>query len=230
MSKIAGGLDDWPISEADLEHLKNKASIRVHLAYPGYKTVLTHAPAARRREIARILREEFSALKRFLKDVPFEKIGSAVRPGGAKVDLPLDRVAALVREAFVGHVSIDAIEGFAKKEPEPTPGFWSIKARFAIQIEAEASGLQKYEDRIVLIRALDAEDAQKKLLKAFESYEAPYLNASGRLVRWKFETFLDAYCVSAYSAEDFLREEGVEVFSELRNRKIKPEHVWKLNG
>jgi hypothetical protein len=80
----------------------------------------------------------------------------------------------------------------------------------------------------VLIKALDQEEAQKKLLKSFESYEEPYLGASGRLVRWKFEKFLDAYSTSVYSAEDFSREEGVEVFSELRNRKIKPEHVWKL--
>lgn len=229
MDKILGGLGDWNVSEADAKHLKNKAAVRIHLAYPHYTTVLTYAPAARRREIARMLREEFSALKRFLKDIPFERIGSAVRPGGAKVNLPLDQVAELLQQTFVGHTSVDAIEGLEKKEPEPEPVFWSIKARFAIQIEAEESGLQKYEDRIMLIRAFDEADAREKLLKSFESYAEPYLGASGRLVRWKFERFLDAYCTSVYSAEDFSGEAGVEVFSELRNRKLKPEQVWKLN-
>lgn len=229
MDKILGGLDDWNISEADVKHLKNKAAIWISLAYPHYTAVLTYAPAARRREIARMLREEFSALKHFLKDIPFERIGSAVRPGGAKVDLPLDQAAELRQKPFVGHISVDAIEGLEKKEPEPEPVFWRIKARFAIQVEAEESGLQTYEDRIVLIKALDEEDARKKLLKAFESYGEPYLGASGKLVRWKFETFLDAYCTSVHSVEDFSGEAGVEVFSELRNRKLKPEQVWKLN-
>ncbi len=231
MDKILGGLGDWNVSEADVKHLKNKAAIRIYLAYPHYTAVLAYAPAARRREIARILREELGALKRFLQDIPFERIGSAVRPGGAKVNLPLDQAGKLLQETFVGHIWVDAIEGLEKKEPEPEPEpvFWSIKARFAIQIEAEESGLQKYEDRIMLIRALDEEDARKKLLKAFESYAEPYLGATGRLVRWKFETFLDAYCTSVHSVDDFSGEAGVEVFSELRNRKLKPEHVWKLN-
>ncbi|MDO1451917.1 DUF4288 domain-containing protein [Rhodocytophaga aerolata] len=230
MNKRIGGLEDWNLSEERLTHLTNRACVRIHLAYPDYKTFLAYPPAARRREIARTFREAFSALKLLLKGIPFERIGSSVRPRGVKVELPLHRVGELIREDFIGHISIEAIDGLEKKAArEPEGSFWSIKARFATQIEDQESGLQPYEDRILLIKAVDEQDAQKKLLKSFESYEEPYLNASGRLVRWKFEKFLDAYDTSVSSIEAFSSEQGVEVFSELANRKLKPEDVWKLN-
>ena len=78
----------------------------------------------------------------------------------------------------------------------------------------------------MLVKALDEEDARHKLLPGFKSYAEPYLNSAGLLVRWQFEKFLDVYSTDVPSLQAFLHDEGVEVFSELGNRKLKPGFEW----
>ncbi|GAA4024197.1 hypothetical protein GCM10022409_05190 [Hymenobacter glaciei] len=114
-----------------------------------------------------------------------------------------------------------------RKKPAATKCFWSIKARFAIQIENVTGGLQTYEDRILLVKAADEEEAHRKLLPSFASYAEPYLSSAGLLVRWQFEEFLDAYETDVSSLDAFLRDEGVEVFSELGTRKRKAGYEWR---
>ncbi|MES2732577.1 MAG: DUF4288 domain-containing protein [Bacteroidota bacterium] len=229
MKRKITGLEDWNLTEENIKNLKNKAVIKIHLSYPDYKSIIQFTTAQRRKIIAKTFRDEFNEVKLILKQIPFERLGSSIRPRGIKTELPLNQVWELIQKEFRAHISIVSIEEMEEKEEEVMPCFWSIKARFAIQIENAKGGMQGYEDRIMLICALDQEDAQQKLLKSLESYAKPYLNSSGRLVRWKFEKFLDAYSTDIYSADDFMNDKGVEVYSELGNRKLKPELEWQRN-
>lgn len=221
------GLEDWGLTADALFGLDNLAKIHLILPYPNYKTVINYLPAERKRRIAAQMRMSFRALKASLRNVPFEKTGTHLRPTGMKVVLPLNRLPALLAKEAVETISIEFVEGLNRRELVLESLFWSIKARFAVQIENETGGLQMYEDRILLVKAVDEEEAQHKLLPSFDNYAEPYLNSAGLLVRWQFEEFLDAYATGVSSLEAFLCNEGVEVHSKLGNRKLKAGFGWQ---
>jgi hypothetical protein len=83
-------------------------------------------------------------------------------------------------------------------------------------------GMQRYEDRIVLVRAMDSDDAVAKLRKPFAAYAEPYLNPQGFMVRWALEKVLDVH--STY--ERRIDPAGTEVFSQLKWRRMRPEQAW----
>jgi hypothetical protein len=130
----------------------------------------------------------------------------------------------------VSEVTIEAIEGLTCQEIASEPSFWCIQARFAVQIENKTTGMQMYEDRLLVIRALTEEEAKQKLLPSFEAYAEPYLNSAGLLVRWQFERFTDSYCFDIQDVDAFLSEHGVEVFSTLNNRRLRAGMDWQPNS
>ncbi|HEX8348572.1 MAG TPA: DUF4288 domain-containing protein [Hymenobacter sp.] len=224
-------LDEWDLSEESLASLKHLAQVSIHIRYPGYEPFIDLAPQKRRRAINTYHRQAYRRLVALLPDTDFQRLGNHIRPIGIRIQIQLAQLAELLpvlgQNAELDSVSINTVAGLEPKQPEKEASFWSIQARFAIQIENITGGLQKYEDRLLLVKAFTEEEAQQKLLKGFESYAKPYLNTSGFLVRWKFEAFTDSYRLDVCSPEDFLNEQGVEVFSILGNRKLRPEQEWK---
>ncbi|WP_324671091.1 DUF4288 domain-containing protein [Hymenobacter sp. GOD-10R] len=224
-------LDEWSLSEESLESLNHLVQVSIHIRYPGYEPFVDLVPQERRRAINAHYRQAYWRLIPLLSAFNFQRLGNHRRPIGIRLQTQLNQLAKLLpvlaQNADVSSVSIDAVEGLEPKEPAEEASFWSIQARFAIQIENVTGGLQKYEDRIILVKAFTEAEAQQKLLNGFESYAKPYLNSSGLLVRWKFEAFTDGYQLDASSPEDFLHEQGVEVFSTLGNRRIRPGQEWK---
>jgi hypothetical protein len=101
-----------------------------------------------------------------------------------------------------------------------------LHPRFAIQMEGQTTGLQDYEDRIVMVKARSSEDAENKLQPEFKQYGTPYLNPHGFMARWAFERVLDVYEIW----DEEIDPRGVEVFSVLAQRRMKPEHAWKTKG
>ena len=74
-----------------------------------------------------------------------------------------------------------------------------------------------------MVKASSFEDAEKRLLPQFQEYGSPYLNPYGYMARWKFEKVLDVYEVG----DEKIDPTGVEVFSVLNRRRLKPEYFWK---
>lgn len=188
------------------------------------------APRERVRQIDAHYRQAYQQLVSLLPVASFTRIGSRNRPTGLAASLPLVQLSLLVQQPFVSGVTIEAIEGLTSKEVVLEPSFWCIQARFAIQIENETKGMQKYEDRLLVIKAFTEEEAKQKLLPSFEAYAEPYLNSAGLLVRWQFETFIDSYCTDIQSVDAFLSEQGVEVFSTLSNRRLRVGMDWQPNN
>jgi hypothetical protein len=224
--KAIANLAAWGLAENELPALTNEAVVRFSLAYPGYQAVLAYPPAKRKNRLAAQLRAKYQALKAALPPGPFEKLGSHYRPAGIRRRLPLRQLPALLGLAAVEGIWVEEIEGLIPRPPVADPKCWSIKARFAVQIEHETTGLQLVEERILLIAAFDEEEARQKLQPTFAGYAEPYLNSDGYLVRWQFEAFLDAYEVAAGPLAGLLGPEGLEVFSQTSHRRLTPERAW----
>jgi hypothetical protein len=219
-------LTGWSLSEEGLRLQENVAQVRIHLAYPGHRPYLHLAPAERRKAISANYRRDYQHLLSFLKGHTWQRIGSGVRPTGVALQLPLNQLPALLAQPVVASISVEAIDGLKIQEIAPEPSFWCLLARFAIQIEHETGGLQKYEMRHLLVRAFTLEEAEAKLVPSFARYEEPYLNNAGYLVRWHFEAFVDSYQLDVSAGADFLSAEGVEVFSSLHQRRLQPAMEW----
>jgi len=224
--KAIANLEAWGLTESELGGLANEVVVRFTLAYPGYQAVVAYPPGERRRKLAALLRAKYQALKTALPPGPFEKLGTHYRPVGIRRRLPARQLPALLALAAVEDIWVEEIAGVPRVEARQEVSFWSIKARFAIQVEGISGGLQGVEDRLLLVRALDEADAQRQLLPTFAAYAEPYLNSTGRLVRWQFERFLDAYQVGFWPLDKFMSGEYLEVFSETRNRKMTSTMPW----
>jgi len=224
--KAIENLAAWGLAESELPALTNEAVVHFSLAYPGYQAVLAYPPAERKNRIAVQLRAKYQALKAALPPGSFEKMGSHYWPAGIRRRLPVRQLPALLGLAAVEGIWVEEIEGLAPRPPVADPKCWSIKARFAVQIERQTTGLQLVEERILLIAAPDAEEARQKLQPTFAGYAEPYLNSAGRLVRWQFEAFLDAYEVAVGPLAELLSTEGLEVFSQTSRRRLTPELAW----
>ena len=221
-------LEACGLTAASLPEMTNLATVRIHLAYPNYKELIHFSPADRRKQVAAQLRQEYQKVKAHLSGLLMERLGSQVKPRGMMVQLPLYRLTSLLNEEAIGNILIESIENWQQPEvPKlvPESSFWCVKARFAVQIEGKLSGLQTFEERILLVKATAEEEAKEKLLATFDRYAEPYLNSNGELVRWQFEDFLAVEGVSMDSL-DAAAMEGVEVFSTLGTRRIKPGMAW----
>jgi hypothetical protein len=219
-------LAPWGLAESELAALAAEAVVRFSLAYPGYQAVLAYPPAERKKRISAQLRANYQALKAALPPGPFEKLGSHYRPVGIRRRLPVRQLPGLLALAAVEAIWVEEVEGRTPQPPAAELRCWSIKARFAVQVAHETTGLQLVEERILLIAALDEEQARQKLAPTFAGYAQPYLNAAGHLVRWQFEAFLDAYEVAAGPLAGQLSAEGLEVFSQTSHRRLTPELAW----
>ncbi len=136
--------------------------------------------------------------------------------------LPARLVPRLLRIPQISGVWIQGIQGRKPRKLPPTLEFYAVQARFGIQIEGETKGLQTYEDRILIVKALGEEDAVAKLKRELSGYGEPYLNPHGQLVRWQFEKVLEVY--STYCTE--INPKGEEVWSKLRERRLTPQYTW----
>jgi hypothetical protein len=142
-------------------------------------------------------------------------------------ELPADSLDRLLHHAGVQVVILLAVEGMQRRPSKKNRGrepleWYAVRARFAIQVEGQASGMQTYEERIVLVKARDFEDAERRLEPEFAEYSRSYFNGDWELVRWNFERVLDVYLTDL----DRLDPTGSEVYSKFSSRRMRPEYEW----
>lgn len=156
--------------------------------------------------------------------VKYTLIGPIGGPRGLKSSMKVKDFYAILQIEQLKDIFIYKIQDVKKrkKKVEKVKSYFTVFVRFAIQIENHFSGLQDYEDRMVLIKAYNENDAIKRFKKELKLYYEPYLNPLGEMVRWKFDEILDVY----YTYEDKIDEEGIEVYSFMKKRRMKPEYEW----
>ncbi len=92
----------------------------------------------------------------------------------------------------------------------------------AIQIESQVDGTVHVEDRLVLVKARDIEEAKRRLQRVWSRYAEPYMNSAGYLVRWQLIAIRDVQELS----DGTIDPRGTEVYSQIRRVRMRPEYRW----
>ena len=118
---------------------------------------------------------------------------------------------------------IDTIEGRRPRVRRPSLAWFCVCGVVAIQIEGQIKGSLDLEDRLVLVKAIDADDAQRRLRRMWTRYAEPYMNPDGYLVRWQLISIRDVYALF----DEGIDPHGTEVYSKRRTVRMRPEYRWR---
>lgn len=218
------GLDDYSLSLKELVSLKDRTvKLRAHIAYIDRKPLFPFTPEIRKKKLNEVEKGLFNKLRDIWPSKDYTVIGSKKRPGGISGQVRATDIRKFINKNFLQDISIEEIEGMRKRKLRKEKSWFAVKAHFEIQIEGQTKGFQEVEERIVIVRAVDCKDAQKRLIKNFKEYDEPYLNKYGEMVRWHFEKVIDIYEMNV----DTIDPKGTEVFYEFIRRRMKPEYEWQ---
>ncbi len=231
------GLDAYGLTERELCRLgATPVEIEAHLGdspdvYPGparLRRLLAQPPQERRAGVRQWRIRQHNKLRAAVSPHKFRTLYYNRGPVGIRVCLPARELRRLFTIGPIDMVKIVRIKGLRRKRVprSRTPGWFAVKARFALQIEGETGGMQTCEDRIVLVLAHSPHEAGRRAMREFRPYEAPGLTTTGHFRRMAFESILDIYDLY----EDTIRPEGTEVYSEFRRRRMKPAYEWHPSG
>jgi hypothetical protein len=137
--------------------------------------------------------------------------------------VPANQVAALASRRYVKHLMIDTIEGRRQRFRRSGLAWFCVWGVVAIQVEGQVHGSLDLEDRLVLVKANDTDDAQRRLQRMWGRYAEPYMNPDGYLVRWQLISIRDVYALF----DEAIDPRGTEVYSKLRTVRIRPEYRWR---
>jgi Domain of unknown function (DUF4288) len=216
-------LAEWRLGVSELARLgERRVRLHAYTNHPREAALFRLPPLARRAAIRRARAKQYRVVRAWWPNADYEPIGAVRAPMGIRGVLPA-RLVPRLSSLPVGDVWIDAIEGRTRRQRPVAVRLFAVQARFAIQIESQVRGIQDYEDRIVVVSARTEDEAVRKLRRPFAAYGRPYLNPGGFMVRWVFERILGVY--ATYVTE--VDPTGTEVFSQIRCRRMRSEHVWR---
>jgi hypothetical protein len=222
-------LDDYGLTYSKFIRLKNLVRIRIDLKYPKQEKFFPFKPEDRRIKINEVLKKEYDKLVKILPHEKYRAIKAAKGFRGVEIVMLPHEVKKLENKNYIDSVWIEEIEGLKKKTAKKTlrvkKSWYNINAIFTIQIEGTKGGLQRYEERMLLVKAYDGADAERIAKREFKEYgEYIYLNENLQMVRWYFDKIIDIYEVDIFN--DKPDPKGTEIYSRLRWRKFTPENEW----
>ena len=216
------GLGPYRLKPGDLRRLGDRrVEISISLRVPDFKPLFPLPPQERKTWLLEFLTQA-------LEQVRSRWPGTTIVPRGENLPWTSDstiearHLPAVPAVPELSGVFVEKIQGLRKKrEPKQLSSF-AVRGRVALQVEGQTEGLMSMEDRIVLVRAFDAEDAERRLQAEWESYGEPYLNPDGEMVRWHLVEIEDVYELAANEIDP----RGTEVYSRLSRHRVRPELVW----
>lgn len=213
-------------SDEDIANLGDRViTIWVSLYPRSVEWLFPLSPDERSQALEIWWQERFDHIKATL---PLKKIKVSRRPAAREKSFTCNltgiHLLTLLFQPGVSMVSIHGIEGIKRRKFRPLKSltWYAVHARFAIQIEDQTTGMQEYEDRMIVVKATSFEAAAEKAKKEFLEYGEPYLNGNCYLVRWHFERILDIYS----TWETKFDPDSTEVYSIIKQRRIRPEYEW----
>jgi hypothetical protein len=217
------GLKEFRLTAAGLERLgARRVTFSVQLTGLPLRKLKPLSPRRRDATLRATLKQQLAGLKRRF---PEADLTSRNTKGSWTLDgsLPASGVRQLAERSEVSDLSIKTIDGRSSARPTKAKGGWfCVWGVVAIQVEGQRSGTLTVEDRFVLVRAFDAENAVDQLAPEWREYGKPYLNPEGYMVRWHLVEIKDVFGLH----DDRLSPAGTEVYSRLRTAKLKPEYRW----
>ena len=221
------GLDDFGLTISGLRRAGTR-QVRFHVQLVGRKTsrLLRLRPTQRDAELRAALTTQLTRLQHRYPEAALTSRGK--RKASWTIDgvLPARRIHELAMSREVQYLSIDSVVGLKKRHSRPKPAWFCVWAIVAIQIEGQVKGNVTVEDRLVLVKARDHQDAERRLRPEWEAYGKPYLNPYGYLVRWRMIAVRDVYALYG----DDIQPSGTEVYSRLRTERMKPKYRWRSVG
>jgi hypothetical protein len=241
MSAHIGGLDAFGLTEAALTALGSKeVLLRINLrTYDVTSGVRNCAPEHRHSYLSDRAARWIKALRRRHPNLTFRVIDEekSVRtvnrkrvflPHSLEVRCLARHVRTIARAQGVGSVHLERVKGRRRRQRQTGSqlDWFCVRGLVAVRVEGQLSGMQTVEDRFLLVRAMTRHDAERKLEREWREYSVPYLNRFGFLVSWTLEKVVDVYEV----VQEHLDPDGMEVYSSLNQRRLRPEHVWPVNS
>lgn len=222
-------LDAYQTTTTALEGSNLTVTASIYLKYPNYEEWLELRPKKRIEAIRAAQDAQFEAFKTDLTALGVD--ATEMKLHQIEVTLPYQELLQIEPNVAVERIFIHKIEGLETEALTSESSFFGVKARCVIQVEGQKRGQQNVEERILLIKAKSFKEAEKRVKRAFKKYEKPYLNTEGKQIVWKFDKVMDIFDTGVVDIEEFDSKEGVEVFSRIKNRKLKAKHVlpklWK---
>lgn len=220
-SSYVSGLDAFGLSLAALTRLGSRqVQCAVQLIGKTAKQLWHHTPKQRDGILRHALARQLTRLRQDFDDTEFIP-RSKNKPSWIDACMPARQVAKVAAKPYVKSVTVDTIEGRRPKRVKPTPVWFCVWGVVAIQIEGRSDGFLDLEDRLVIVKARSAADAQRRLESEWRQYAEPYLNPEGALVRWQLVSIEDVF-----EMYDDISPDGTEVYSRLRKARLRPEHRW----
>jgi len=217
-------LDEFGSSIAQLISLGSvRIKLHVSLRHINEKPLFKLKPDQRMEKMKRHYELLLSRVKQNWSDGPLAIGWTRRQPRSFDALVEARHISRLLRMPEIDGIWLLEIPGRKPVRVKPKERWFAVKARFAIQVEGQRTGLQSYEDRIVIVKDASLEDAESKLQPQFEQYATPYLNPRGFMVRWAFERVLAGYEIFDAKSDP----QGVEVFLVLLRRRMKPDFEWK---
>ena len=226
------GHDDFGLTAAKLARLGSRKVVAyVYLkTYDVTQDVRRRPPEQRHAHLAARADRWVRQLKQRFPGLVFrstDRVGatSAKRPWFQlphtfKVSAPARTLRAIAEMPGVYNVCVVAVSGMRKqREPRKPLDWYCVRGLVAIVVEGQVRGMQTTEDRFLLVRAESFEDAERRLKKVWREYATPYLNSYGHMVSWSLDRVVDVYDLR----ETDLDPSGVEVFSRLGKRRLRPD-------
>jgi hypothetical protein len=154
------GLNDYGLTLTRLGRLGAR-SVHFSLQLKGRRlsAILRFKPRRRDLELRVTLKQQFKSLARLFPEASLasrdQQKGSWTLDG----QLPASRIHALASRPEVAALTITAIEGRSAKRIQPKLAWHCVWGIVAIQVEGQRGGRIDLEDRFLLVKAYDAEDA-----------------------------------------------------------------------
>jgi len=218
-------LDAWGLTPAGLRRLGDRrVDVSVDLAAGTVSSLVRLTPRKRLERVRAALAAQSDDLRRAFPDAGLRRNGEdSYTLEGA---LPARRLCELAARREVKDLCIHGIEGLRRKEPAPEMRWFCVWGIVAIQVEGVSRGPATVEDRLVLVKAWDEEDAERGLKAEWAAYAAPYLNVRGELVRWKLIEIQGVHRL----LDKEIDPRGTEVYSRLRSERMRAMHRWYPGG
>jgi hypothetical protein len=226
------GLEKYRLSENDLKGKHQNTIISWTLYFKNYQDrlqLIDLTPKERGKLICLQLRNDFKKVIKEIASSDWEIIGTKFKPRGLKGQITPRRLFDLKTIELIDRFFIEQIEGIDEIKEEKTEKFYSVIGLFAAFIEGYdyLNTTQMTEERFLLVKAIDSDDAEKKAMIEFEKYtQDEYLNDDYRYVNWKLIEIQDIYETDT----DKIDPNGTEIYSIWKRRKLKTAGNSKLLG
>ena len=219
----------WNIDSDTFFKLANRIKVVITIIYPNFKDYI-HLPIKERiPEMRQVQRLNFQKIKQRLKGYNYKISLNKYDLRSVECELEINKIIELSKLKVVESIHVTDIPDYKMKKEviKRVTYFYSVKCRYAIELEGKTKGLMDFDERIILIKALNHDDAEQKILKHHNVPATPYLNSSGELVRWRFDEILDICESDIHDPNDLNNKEGIEVYSKFVTHKITKNYIWK---